>query len=376
MSDKGGWSEKVQGFFGEYVQHYDADGNKVGYSEEVSGFTGDYTQHYDQAGDKAGYSEESSGFFGNEYTQHYDRDSEKSGHSEETSGLLSNPYTQHYDRDGGDAGYSERTPGFLGGRYTQHYGRAGTRAGREVTESPALSTGEATRGEPYEASSGSISSERSSVGGHGSTSAIGQGVVVVALVLGVVALVANGSLVSSLISDGLRSASSTLRVAVGAPHTSGISSTDRVTMQGIAGLRVGMTIRQAEQALGQPLPVTSDASPTDDNACFYVSPPGFAKSIGLMVTRGTIARVDIWDRAFLSRSGVRVGDSEATVRTVYGNRLTVEPHKYEERGHYMIVTPTDSADLQFRMLFETDGSVVTRFRGGRIPEVFYVEGCA
>jgi hypothetical protein len=46
------------------------------------------------------------------------------------------------------------------------------------------------------------------------------------------------------------------------------------------------------------------------------------------------------------------------------------PHKYTD-GHYLTLAP----DGAHRLVFETDGGHVTRYRGGRMPEVEWVEGC-
>ena len=73
--------------------------------------------------------------------------------------------------------------------------------------------------------------------------------------------------------------------------------------------------------------------------------------------------------------GARVGDSEDAVRKLYGSRVSVTPHKYTN-GHYLTVTPMAPSDSQYRIIFETDGKRVTRYRAGRLPQVAYVEGCS
>ena len=72
--------------------------------------------------------------------------------------------------------------------------------------------------------------------------------------------------------------------------------------------------------------------------------------------------------------GARVGDSEARIRSLYVGRLSMQPHKYAE-GRYLIVTPREPADSAYRIVFETDGRVVTKYRAGRLPEVQWVERC-
>ena len=65
-----------------------------------------------------------------------------------------------------------------------------------------------------------------------------------------------------------------------------------------------------------------------------------------------------------------------TLKTaLYSGRVTVEPHKYTD-GHYLVVRPSAPADSAFRLIFETDGTRVTRFRSGLQPQVAWIEGCA
>jgi len=53
--------------------------------------------------------------------------------------------------------------------------------------------------------------------------------------------------------------------------------------------------------------------------------------------------------------------------------MQVRPNKYTA-GQYLIVTPR--SDTAYQYVFETDKGRVTTFRGGRVPQVRYVEGCA
>ncbi len=60
---------------------------------------------------------------------------------------------------------------------------------------------------------------------------------------------------------------------------------------------------------------------------------------------------------------------------LYPGQVSISPHKYVD-GHYLIVTPSAPADSTYRLVFETDGKLVTRFRSGKMPEVTWVEGCS
>lgn len=129
---------------------------------------------------------------------------------------------------------------------------------------------------------------------------------------------------------------------------------------------VGMTVAEASKALGVRLIREGDES----EGCFYVKPEG---GVGLffMVNDGTIARFDIGSNSVQYEGWIRVGDSEAKLRSAFGERLIVEPHAYDEQGKYFKVTRGG-----FGVVFETDGKSITSIRSGRSPEFEYVEGCS
>lgn len=159
--------------------------------------------------------------------------------------------------------------------------------------------------------------------------------------------------------------------AAKAPASSPDTATT-VTETGYGALRIGMTLANAATALGSPDPSSTES----DSSCAYVhfanEPPGMR----IMINAGTVARIEVDSSTIATGLGARVGDSEARIQELYGSRLSIEPHKYVPGGHYMIVTPFPPTDGNFRLVFETDGSRVTTFRAGRLPEVTWVEGCA
>ena len=73
--------------------------------------------------------------------------------------------------------------------------------------------------------------------------------------------------------------------------------------------------------------------------------------------------------------GLQVGSSAQQIRATYPGRFEEQPNKYVEGATDFIVTPY--IDSEARMVFETDpDGVVTRWRIGVPPAVFYVEGCS
>jgi hypothetical protein len=107
----------------------------------------------------------------------------------------------------------------------------------------------------------------------------------------------------------------------------------------------------------------------------YVTPVPGLDSVSFMLIDGRIARVEVTGGRIATREGARIGDSEGRINTLYAGRVEVQPHKYTD-GRYLIVRPMERADSAYRIVFETDGSRVVRYRSGRLPEVQWVEGCS
>jgi CubicO group peptidase (beta-lactamase class C family) len=149
------------------------------------------------------------------------------------------------------------------------------------------------------------------------------------------------------------------------------SSSVGVDPMGFGPIRVGMTVAEAERALGSPLPLLGPKM----EPCYYVTPkdrPGLA----FMIFEGRVARVDVHQQSIVrTAEGAGIGDPEDHIQSLYPGRVEVQPHKYTE-GRYLIVRPAAPADSGYRIIFETDGTQVTRYRAGRLPEVGWVEGCS
>jgi hypothetical protein len=141
--------------------------------------------------------------------------------------------------------------------------------------------------------------------------------------------------------------------------------------EGLGQLQIGMTLAEAVN-MG-----LVNERPDMKSACDFVFPAvgaGIPFGVNVMVVKGKIARIDVDTGTVTTEDGVKIGDTEDRVKSVYGDELQVQPHKYIEGGHYMTVKG-DSASAGKAIVFETDGKRVTMFRAGRIPEVQWVEGC-
>lgn len=141
-----------------------------------------------------------------------------------------------------------------------------------------------------------------------------------------------------------------------------------VTENGWGPIRAGMSVADARTALGGDLP-----DPVS-RECDHVRPPGAPSGLLIMTVDGQVARVEVNDTTVSTAAGAHVGDSEARINALYPGRVQSGPHKYVD-GHYLVVRRGAGADSVFRLVFETDGQRVTRYRAGRVPEVEWVEGC-
>jgi hypothetical protein len=141
-----------------------------------------------------------------------------------------------------------------------------------------------------------------------------------------------------------------------------------VSVGGIGALRVGMTVEEARAALGPGF------GPDSTAGCHHAPVEGAPGRVLAMIVDGRVARIEVKDSLVATDRGARIGDDEARIDSLYRGMVTVEPHKYTD-GHYLVVTPA-AADSGLRLIFETDGSRVTEYRAGRLPEVAWVEGCS
>ena len=145
-----------------------------------------------------------------------------------------------------------------------------------------------------------------------------------------------------------------------------------LTEDGLGQIQIGMNLTDAVN-MG-----LLNENPTMNTQCDFVFPAvgaGIPEGVSVMVIKGKIARIDVDTGSVTTEDGARIGDSEDRIKSIYGEEVKVEPHKYNEGWHYLTVMG-DSASAGKALVFETDGKRVTMFRGGRLPEVKWVEGCS
>jgi hypothetical protein len=148
------------------------------------------------------------------------------------------------------------------------------------------------------------------------------------------------------------------------PPTSSIPAV--LSPEGFGVVHIGMTVAGAGRALGESL------SASGDPECSWIDPAGLPVGVSLMVVQDTVVRIDVTEGDAQAAEGIRIGAGAAAVEAAYPGRVETQPHKYTD-GRYLIVAAGDTLN---RLVFETDGAAVTRFRAGRLPYVQWVEGCS
>lgn len=144
-----------------------------------------------------------------------------------------------------------------------------------------------------------------------------------------------------------------------------------VDAEGMGRVRAGMSIAELSRELGAEVRPVYDFNPT----CTHITPATLPRATRLMILSDTVARVEVDSTNVRTAEGAGVGDLEVDVLELYKGQVEVQPHKYTgPTGHYLVVTPP--GDTLNRIIFETDGERVVRYRAGRLPGVRFVEGCA
>jgi hypothetical protein len=140
-----------------------------------------------------------------------------------------------------------------------------------------------------------------------------------------------------------------------------------VREDGMGPVKIGMTLAQLRAALHQKLGKEESV----DEDCFYVPAPG-SKDVSFMIIDHSVVRIDVRAPGIMTSTGIQLGDSEARARQVYGDRMKVTAHTYNDNGHYLTVL---SVDGHYGIRFETDNGKIGMFYAGKYDAIQYVEGC-
>jgi hypothetical protein len=154
-----------------------------------------------------------------------------------------------------------------------------------------------------------------------------------------------------------------------APTTPPASGGFTVSADAAGPIRIGMSITELKAAAGDLTP-----PPNATTECTYVRPASAPPGVAAMLAKGVVARIDVDSAGVATREGVAVGDTATKVNEAYAGRVAATPHKYVPGGQYLTVKPGAPQD-SLRIVFESEGGRITRYRVGRIPQVEWVERC-
>ena len=100
-----------------------------------------------------------------------------------------------------------------------------------------------------------------------------------------------------------------------------------------------------------------------------------APGMRFVFLRWKLVRIEVDSGAVATAEGIRIGSTEAQVHKAYPDRVTVTDDVFTG-GHFLSVAPAEGMDTTVRIVFDTDGQRVTRFRSGLRYAVEWAEGCS
>ena len=149
------------------------------------------------------------------------------------------------------------------------------------------------------------------------------------------------------------------------------TSADKLSTVGLGSVYFGMTPEEAADAVttlwtGGP----GEGTPR----CYLLAPAGGPSGVVLTIYNSSVERIDITNPSITTKSGASVGSTEAQLHELFGERLVVSPYA-DGSGNSIQFVPVDEADVDYRVIWETDGTSVTSMRAGRLPAVAPQRAC-
>jgi hypothetical protein len=140
-------------------------------------------------------------------------------------------------------------------------------------------------------------------------------------------------------------------------------------MGGLGPIRAGMTVEEVLRL--------ADFSGLERKKaageCWYLRYHGGPTDFDLMIIGDKVVRLELKGTSTLGTfAGAHVGSSEEQLKSMYGARLDIQPHKYDEAGHTITLK---SSSGKYGLRFETSHGKVTAIQAGPWAHLNYVEGC-
>ena len=168
-------------------------------------------------------------------------------------------------------------------------------------------------------------------------------------------------------------ATTTATTAAPSTGTAELTSDDVVTLRALGPVTLGMTVEEAVAASG--LALSQDFGRASTDNCYYVTAGAGLPGVAFMVVDGAVVRVEINAPSVIAtRSGVRIGTPESSVREVYPDNIQQANDAVSE-GQALAFVPNDEADADYRIYFAIDDGEVSSYRLGIRPAVDNLLGC-
>jgi hypothetical protein len=147
-----------------------------------------------------------------------------------------------------------------------------------------------------------------------------------------------------------------------------------INFAGFGPAQFGADEEHVRQAWGRPL---TAGTPAEGSTCYRVTmDPRPAKGLGIafLFEDGGFRRYDVDSTDQVAPGDIVVGAKADDVKTKFAGRIEEQPAKYVEGGKVLVVKPEGEGDA--RLMFDVDASgIVTAWRIGTPPQIYYVEGC-
>ena len=140
-------------------------------------------------------------------------------------------------------------------------------------------------------------------------------------------------------------------------------------MGGLGPIRAGMTVEQVMRLADFSGLERKNAA----GECWYLHYRGDSSAFDLMIIGGSVVRLELKGGSKLHTfAGAGIGTTEDELKSMYGSRLDIQPHKYDANGH-TITLKSSAGDHGLR--FETSAGRVQAIQAGPWEHLNYVEGC-
>jgi hypothetical protein len=159
-----------------------------------------------------------------------------------------------------------------------------------------------------------------------------------------------------------------------------------LTTDGLGRVKIGMTQREAEKALGTRLKPEAPEDSKPGKVCWYaIRADRIDSMVSYVIVGGKISSIEVSDHALggtdwkvpsiVTDKGIHIGDTDAKVKEAYGPDLTVRvDSQADNEGEGSVITAL-TADKSRGFVFVTGSRKVLNFRAGLPDTIDLMEGC-